>query len=134
MSSYLASNQPYGRVDDGIGAGFIGGAIAGGSIAGAFHSDMGRRTAKMGMRGIKNSYKGNLMDLQNEVGMLPSEKQQKKIDKLSKRVEQSAKATQGIDKIHSKAFKGGGWRTAGVYGGSVLAGSLFGMGVDALND
>jgi hypothetical protein len=38
------------------------------------------------------------------------------------------------NKMHAKAFGGSGKRKALAYGGSVLAGSLLGAGIDAMND
>lgn len=42
----LQSNQPYGRVDDGVGAGFIGGAVVGGVGYGAAAAGIGYKALK----------------------------------------------------------------------------------------
>lgn len=128
----LTSNQPYQRVDDGIGAGLISGAVIGGATAGAFHSDMGRRVVKGTARNIKDVYKNKYTSLSDQAGMLPTDKQQKKLEKLDRRIATAASATQGVNKVHQKAF-GSGKRKAVSYAGSVLAGATLGGLTDGLN-
>lgn len=121
----LASNQPYQRVDDGVGAGFIGGALAGGAAAGAAHlwGDKGIKglqslSGKAGMAGAMTAAD------RNNHGISES------ISKATVKTHDGLGKTEGMRK---KAF-GGGWKTAGVYAGSVLAGGLLGAGIDASND
>lgn len=122
----LASNQPYKRVDDGIGAGFIGGALAGGAAAGAAHL--------WGDRGIKG-----LQSLSGKAGMAGA---RTAADRNNQGISESiSKATikthDGLGKaagMRKKAFAGGWKGKAAAYGGSVLAGGLLGAGIDAAND
>jgi hypothetical protein len=43
----MASNQPFRRVDDGIGSGLVGGAVVGGAMAGGFRAGGGLLASKI---------------------------------------------------------------------------------------
>ena len=121
----LSSNQPYGRVDDGIGAGFVGGAVVGGAAAGAAHM-----WGKQGLNKIKGL--NDNMALARVVDIPAAENA--KVDKIASQHEKAGKAIAGAEKWRGKAF-GGGWKgKAAAYGGSVLAAGLLGAGADYLND
>jgi hypothetical protein len=130
----MASNQPFGRVDDGIGAGLISGAVVGGAFAGGLHTNFARKSLKSGARSIKNNYRDKIFDLQDKAGMLPTEAQEKKLTSLKSKHKLASKLPGGIDNLHNKAY-GGGWKGKAVaYGGSVLAAGLIGAGLDSMND
>lgn len=134
----LNSNQPYQRVDDGIGAGLVGGAVAGGAVAGATQM-WGKQAIESGIGASQSRY-SNIRS-QNAVDQaLPNlsperrEASQNRADKAGNRhigvVKGGSKAIDGIDNRFSK-----GWRGRGAtYAGSVLAGGALGAGIDALNN
>lgn len=121
----LASNQPYQRVDDGVGAGFVGGALAGGAAAGAAH--------KWGAKGLSalsnvnnNTALTRSMGTDGEYGS--------KYNKIARQHEAAGNGIQKASSLHKKGFAGGWKGKAAAYGGSVLAGGLLGAGLDAAND
>lgn len=132
----LASNQPYQRVDDGVGAGFIGGAVAGGAMAGSAHM-----WGAKGLSGLRSLNDGALNKAERAVtnigpraGIGDMAKAASGLQKAQERHGKIGKVLDGSEKLHGKAF-GGGWKgKALAYGGSVLAGGILGAGMDAMND
>jgi hypothetical protein len=129
----LSSNQPYSRVDDGVGSGFVGGALMGGAVAGAAH-----RWGQKGIQGMasramdKRDYANSRMDrIPGDVGDSKSlNKHARSVD----RADRTVSAAKSMSSLHNKGFGGGLKGKALAYGGSVIAGGLLGMGADALSD
>lgn len=138
MSSYLASNQPYQKVDDGIGAGLIGGAVVGASLTGAAH-----RWGQQGIEGLRSSTKEYLQISQDGMNGTMAREGVSSAESLDaqrhhyKNVKQGTsvmKGLHGADSLHNKAFSGGWKGKAAAYGGSILAGGILGGVGDAIND
>lgn len=134
----MQSNQPYGRVDDGIGAGLVSGAVIGGAMAGATHRWGGRA-----IEGMKESARNSMRNSQNNMdstmrreGVSSSDSigAQRQHSKNVNKKQKVMKGLKGAEDLRGKGF-GGGWKGKAVaYGGSVLAGSLLGAAGDAMND
>ncbi|CUB50613.1 hypothetical protein BN2127_JRS10_00124 [Bacillus subtilis] len=135
---YLASNQPYQRVDDGIGAGFVAGGVVGAAAAGTAH--------KWGKQGIDAfSQRSSLKTANSLANMLGAKKNLKSGRAAAETITNAHKAQESkharnmkvaskAEGLHNKAF-GGGWKGKAIaYGGSVLAGGILGAGVDAMSD
>jgi hypothetical protein len=114
--AYLNSNQPYGRVDNGIGTGLMGGAIIG--AAATAGAQFGGAMAVSKMR----DYKATLRDRAAFTGS----------DLDRNRYENLTKATHKVNGYRKAAF-GSGWRKAVSYGVGALAGAAIGGAIDANN-
>lgn len=138
MSSYLASNQPYQKVDDGIGAGLLGGAVVGGALAGSAH-----RWGDKGIDGLRSMTKNRLQLSEDQMrgtmsreGVTSSESigAQKSHYKNVNRGTSVMKGLHGVEGLRNKGFGGSKWGKAAAYGGSILAGGILGGVGDAIND
>lgn len=134
----LQSNQPYQRVDDGIGAGLIAGGLIGGagayagnaiastkgmkniygSVAGAANSHKTR--VESGQYGTNNGFKDSFKTTMNAGNALSNES----IEALG-----DGKAGKA-----AKFMYGSGKRRMAAAGGSILAGSVLGAGIDSANN
>jgi hypothetical protein len=152
----LASNQPYQRVDDGIGAGLVSGAIlGGGAVAGARYG-MKPLADMIGKNANTNLQKG-FADQARQMSKMDSTNEE--IDKAykdyTKGKEGSRKAAirSGMNSTYNTMFKntkplfetksenkfikgaaGINRRTAITSGLGVLAGGILGGSIDAMND
>lgn len=128
--AYLASNEPYQRVDDGIGEGLVAGAVAGAAAIGG---------AKMILPRIPQTVKTAKID--NDLGSINID------ESVLKKLTDEQKAAMGIPKnlkagsrpsraaeLNKSLFGSGRRRAAIAAGVSVLGGALIGAGLDALND
>ncbi|UYX56237.1 hypothetical protein M3Y14_33845 (plasmid) [Bacillus thuringiensis] len=132
---YLASNQPYQRVDNGITGGAIMGASIGAKAAGSAHLwgqkgiDAFRRSSATK---TANSY-SNMMNGASSNPQVANALKEGHAAQVSKHAT-NMKGAFHAEKLHNKAF-GGGWKSKAVaYGGSVLAGGILGAGVGAISD
>jgi hypothetical protein len=130
----LASNQPYQRVDDGIGAGFITGGIMGGAAAGATHL-----WGKKGIDAFRNSANGKLAESQKAMDAVNGSTSLKDMkaaasshQAVSSKHANAMKHAGRADRIHAKSFGGSGKRKAAAYAGSVLAGGILGGFTDGV--
>lgn len=126
----LASNQPYRRVDDGIGAGLVGGAVMGGALsAGAIYG---------GTKGIDQLSKLDASMFKKASDKFsgldsPTEKQSAKMDKKRNRAAGRA-AAYGVGMDHAQSLGGmSGKRKAMAIAGSSVLGSLLGGAGDGLS-
>ncbi|MEB2276924.1 hypothetical protein LAV82_23170 [Bacillus sp. ILBB4] len=126
----LSSNQPYHRVDDGIGAGVVAGSVIGGAAAGASHMWGGnlingyRDKSSAAFANAKRDFNG----AENKEAAMKD--YQKANDKHTK---QQTRA-KNLSSAHSKGFSGGWKGKAAAYGGSVLAGGILGGFIDGANN
>lgn len=130
MASYMQSNQPYNRVDDGIGAGLIAGAAMGGVASGT--ANLTRRGATAASVGARNHLAQKYTGLEAEAGMLPSEAQTKKLNKISKNMTRASNAEGLIGKAYQTTH-GSGKRKAITMAGSIIGGAIAGGTIDGLN-
>lgn len=121
----LQSNMPYQRVDDGVGAGFIGGALAGGAVAGTAGFQVNRANAFFKDR------KNNLKDKHFEMKTMGASDYE--LSKVSKAITNNSKMRGSINNLH-KTTHGSGKRKAISIAGSVLAGGILGATIDAANN
>lgn len=128
----LSSNQPYQRVDDGIGAGLIAGSVIGGAAAGAT-----QMWGKEGINKIRGLSDGALNKAQKAVsnigpqaGIGDMTKAANNFNTVKTRHEKMGSVLDGAEKWRGKGFSGG-WKGKSIaYGGSVLAGGLIGAAID----
>ena len=127
----LSSNQPYQRVDEGVGSGLIAGGLIGGAAAGAAHKWGSQGLQSMGQNAMdRRAFANTMVDGMKDVG------NSKTFDKYAKQIDsadQKLNAYKKLDKMHTKGFAGGWKGKAAAYGGSVLAGGLIGAGIDSAN-
>lgn len=121
----LASNQPYQRVDDGIGAGVITGGVIGGAMAAT--AGVQKNLAVAGLRKQRNGLKDKHFDMSAQ-GASPYD-----LNKVSHKITNNAKAV-GYIKDAYKTTHGSGMRKAGAIASSVIAGGILGGIGDAIND
>jgi len=114
--AYLNSNEPYSRVDNGIGAGLMGGAAMGAAVVAGAQFGGAYAVSKM------RDYKGRLRDQASFTGS--------DLDRW--KYENWTKATGKINKFRKKAF-GPGWKKVVSYGIGVAAGAAIGGAIDANN-
>lgn len=116
----MYANKPYQKVDDGVGAGLISGALVGGGLTAGMQ--FGANSAARGVRGVTgNALRGAIAGGGSTRG-------------YSKMHRGSVKTHAGIKAINKSAFGHGGMRTAGAYIGAAAIGGLIGMAADGLND
>lgn len=122
----MQSNQPYGRVDDGIGAGLVGGAVIGGATTAAYQFG-GKSVANFtASTADKLSASMAQKQLPFSQGNIPG--------KVSQSFANLANTGKDLSNaLHTKSFVGSGKKKAVTYGASVLAGSLLGGIGDAMN-
>jgi|GEM_PF-2720692 len=132
----LASNQPYQRVDDGVGAGLVTGAILGKMAHGAVGMGLGYK-AIQASGGIDALTERTTRDMERFQRMTKTPKQQMF---AGIRVADRA-ARKAIDSMDDGLLKNvartgyGSTKRAMISGGlSVLAGSILGASIDAMND
>lgn len=124
----LASNQPYQRVDDGVGAGLVGGAVVGGALsAGAIYGGSSA-IRKLAMTDLSRTSKRATKVMDN-----PTEKNVSKMKKFVDRAGTRQDMYEGASKYTNKLGQMSGKRKAMAIGGSVIASSLLGAGIDNLN-
>lgn len=125
----LQSNQPYQRVDDGVGAGFVAGSVVGAAAGGAAH-----RWGYQGISALKNLNSDIGSGRHDRISAFYSgEKQKSMLDKVDRTEIRNEAALNKVDKLHAKTMRGGLKGMAAGYAGSILAGGVIGAGVDALN-
>lgn len=134
----MNSNQPFQRVDDGIGAGLVGGAVVGGAMAGAAHK-WGQQGLEAGMNASQSRYSKakntnatnqSLPNLSEDRRAASTNKLRKAGDQHISAVSKGTAAQGALDKRFAKGWKGRG----ATYAGSVLAGGIIGATADSLNN
>jgi hypothetical protein len=134
----LQSNQPFQRVDDGIGSGLVGGAVVGGAIHGGVGGLIGFKGSKAmgGLEKVGEQHARAMERFTNTMGN-PSFK---KAFAVSSRAQEhvSRKMINSMDKGVLKNIAKHGYgsnkRRMISSGASVLGGALLGAGIDAAND
>jgi hypothetical protein len=131
----MYANQPYQRVDDGVGSGFVGGALLGGGLAAGAH--FGTASAISGLKKpLRNAAASAASSIASsyEAGVAPSAMQEARSTIANDRFDRATRAGTAVKGYHKKIF-GGGWKgKALAYGGAALGMGVLGMGADALND
>lgn len=129
--AYLASNEPYGRVDEGVGSGLVGGAIIGGALGtGSIYggsSALDRISQFDANRTNKSKEKFEQINSPTESQV---NKAERRLNHASGRQAGYAMAKDYADKLGGM---GGKSKLATAAGVSVLGG-LLGATVDGLND
>jgi outer membrane lipoprotein SlyB len=138
----MQSNQPYHRVDDGIGAGLIGGAAIGGAVSGSIgitHGVRALRNAGGGSlsRGLEN-YKQTRDDMADEYKNMAGDKAsasglKKTLKNLPNDYAKSYTPEGHVGKF-SNMTHGSTKRAMISTGASLLGGALIGAGIDNANN
>lgn len=124
----LSSNQPYHRVDDGVGAGLVGGAVVGGALSAGTIYGGSAAIRKVAMTDLNRASQRAV-----KVMDAPTEKNIAKMEKFVDRARTRQDMYTGASKFTSKLGQMSGKRKAMAIGGSVIASSLLGAGIDHLN-
>jgi len=113
----MQTNNPYNRVDDGIGAGVVGGAVIGGAAMAGFQYGAGRLSSSITNRPIRMGGGGSFGT--KAKGYAGS---------------QVRRAAARTGAMHNKFMAGSGKRKALTYGAAALGGALLGGIADSVND
>ncbi len=109
----MQSNNPYKRVDDGIGAGLVSGAVIGGAAAAGFHRQGGAIANRMATTPIRM---GQTAGTGSRMGP------------------RMVQAGQRMGGFHAKNFGGSGRRKALAYGAAALGGAILGGSIDGMRN
>lgn len=127
----MQSNQPYQRVDDGIGAGLIGGAVVGGALAGGAYFGLPHLRGR-GKTVMSSSLKGGNVNIDPSVLKTLNAEQKAQMGIDESFTERKLRGNKIGKKMHGKMFGSG--RRAAVTGGiSLLGGGIIGAGIDGMN-
>ncbi|WDI05148.1 hypothetical protein PUW25_25405 (plasmid) [Paenibacillus urinalis] len=130
----MQSNNPYNRVDDGIGSGLVGGAIVGGTLAAG--AQFGTKAALRGMKKPVREFTRRAHDdirYSNASGVPVTDGQRARATVGDAAMRKASSFSQSVKGYHGKAF-GSGKSKALTYGAAALGGSLIGGIADGMNN
>jgi hypothetical protein len=136
----LQSNQPYQRVDGGIGAGLISGGLVGAAAIGGYHWQGARLNnflqSKAAMaRSYEKLAKDDIAETKRYAGSTAvSDAQRNLASHMEKVAGRWGKMADRTSWAHGKMFGGGKWGKAISYGAGILGGALIGGAIDGMSD
>jgi hypothetical protein len=125
----LQSNQPYQRVDDGVGAGLIGGAVVGAAGYGA--TAYGLPKMKQTSPSLRMNNAGGSVNIDPNVLKGLSNDQRKKMG-VNSEFKKSSKPSRASQV--NKTLFGSGKRKAITAGASIIGSSIIGASIDGANN